>query len=111
MNILNRGQIVIFPTENFQQWATQNSEEELFLTSQTEPSVYLIEEEFWEDELIIEKYRKKIMRREFSEICPDENKWPLIKDNEQFRFYFNAFLGLVVVDLLESDLYSEEMDL
>ena len=111
MNILNRGQIVIFPTENFQQWATQNSDEELFLSSQPEPAVYLIEEEFWEDELIIEKYRKKIMRREFSEICSDESKWPIIKDNEQFRFYFNAFLGLVVVDLLESDLYSEEMDL
>ena len=111
MNILNRGQIVIFPTENFHQWAKQNSDEELFFTSQGEPSVYLIEEEFWEDELIIEKYRKKIIRREFSEICFDEQKWPNIKDNEQFRFYFSAFLGLVVVDLLESDLYSEEMDL
>jgi hypothetical protein len=111
MNILNRGQIVIFPTENFQQWAIENSDEELFLSSQAEPAVYLIEEEFWEDELIIEKYRKKIMRREFSEICSDESKWPIIKDNEQFRFYFNAFLGLVVVDLLESDLYSEEMEL
>lgn len=111
MNILNRGQIVIFPTENFQQWATQNCDEEHFLTSQAEPAVYLIEEEFWEDELIIEKYRKKIMRREFSEICSDEGKWPIVKDNEQFRYYFNAFLGLVVVDLLESDLYSEEMDL
>jgi hypothetical protein len=111
MNILNRGQIVIFPTENFQQWATQNSEEELFLTTTAEPTVYLIEEEFWEDELIIEKYRKKIMKREFSEICSDESKWPIVKDNEQFRFYFNAFLGLVVVDLLESELYSEEMDL
>lgn len=111
MNILNRGQIVIFPTENFQLWAKENSEEDLFFSNEAEPSVYLIEEEFWEDELIIEKYRKKILKREFSEICSDESKWPIIKDNEQFRFYFNAFLGLVVVDLLESDLYSEEMDL
>ena len=111
MNILNRGQIVIFPTENFQQWAINNSDEELFLTSQAEPSVYLIEEEFWEDELVIEKYRKKIMRREFSEISSDDSKWPIVKDNEQFRFYFNAFLGLIVVDLLETDLTCEEMDL
>lgn len=111
MNILNRGQIVIFPTENFQQWAIKNSDEELFLTSQAEPSVYLIEEEFWEDELVIEKYRKKIMRREFSEISSDDSKWPIVKDNEQFRFYFNVFLGLIVVDLLETDLTCEEMDL
>lgn len=111
MNILNRGQIVIFPTENFQQWAIKNSDEELFLTSQAEPSVYLIEEEFWEDELVIEKYRKRIMRREFSEISSDDSKWPIVKDNEQFRFYFNAFLGLIVVDLLETDLTCEEMDL
>jgi hypothetical protein len=111
MTILNRGQIVVFPTENFQNWAKQNSEEDLFFSSQAEPSVYLIEEEFWEDELIIEKYRKKILKREFSEICPDDSKWPTIKDNEQFRYYFNVFLGLVVVDLLESDLTCEEMDL
>jgi len=111
MTILNRGQIVVFPTENFQLWATQNSEEDLFFSSQAEPSVYLIEEEFWEDELIIEKYRKKILKREFSEISPDDSKWPTIKDNEQFRFYFNVFLGLVVVDLLESDLTCDEMDL
>jgi hypothetical protein len=111
MTILNRGQIVVFPSENFQQWAKTNSEEELFFSIQAEPSVYLIEEEFWEDELIIEKYRKKIIRRECSEICPDETKWPVIKDNEQFRFYFQVFLGIVVVDLLESDLICEEMDL
>jgi hypothetical protein len=111
MTILNRGQIVVFPTENFQNWAKQNSEEDLFFSSQAEPSVYLIEEEFWDDELIIEKYRKKILKREFSEICSDDSKWPIIKDNEQFRSYFNVFLGLIVVDLLESDLTCEEMDL
>jgi hypothetical protein len=111
MTILNRGQIVVFPTENFQLWAKENSEEVLFFSDQAEPSVYLIEEEFWEDELIIEKYRKKILKREFSEICLDDSRWPTIKNNEQFRFYFNVFLGLVVVDLLESDLTCEEMDL
>jgi len=111
MTILNRGQIVVFPTENFQLWAKENSQEDLFFSNQAEPSVYLIEEEFWEDELIIEKYRKKIMKREFSEICSEESKWPAIKDNEQFRFYFNVFLGIIVVDLLDSDLICEEMDL
>jgi hypothetical protein len=35
----------------------------------------------------------------------------VIKDNEQFRFYFQVFLGIIVVDLLESDLICEEMDL
>jgi hypothetical protein len=111
MTILNRGQIVVFPTENFQLWAKENSEEDLFFSNQAEPSVYLIEEEFWDDELIIERYRKKMVKREFSEICPDEHTWPVIKDNEQFRSYFNVFLGLIVVDLLDSDLECEEMDL
>ena len=63
MTILNRGQIVVFQSENFQSWAKQNSEEDLFFSSQTEPSVYLIEEEFWDDELILEKHRKKIFQR------------------------------------------------
>lgn len=100
-----------FNQKTFKSWAKQNSEEDLFFSSQAEPSVYLIEEEFWEDELILEKYRKKIIRRECSEICSDETKWPVIKDNDQFRFYFQVFLGIVVVDLLESDLICEEMDL
>lgn len=30
MTILNRGQIVVFQSENFQSWAKQNSEEDLF---------------------------------------------------------------------------------
>jgi len=111
MTILNRGQIVVFPTENFQLWAKENSEEDLFFSNQSEPSVYLIEEEFWDDELIIERYRKKMVKREFSEICSNEDTWPVIKDNEQFRSYFNVFLGLIVVDLLDSDLICEEMDL
>ena len=111
MTILNRGQIVVFPTENFQLWANENSEEDLLFSNQAEPSVYLIEEEFWDDELIIERYRKKMVKREFSEICSNEDTWPVIKNNEQFRSYFNVFLGLIVVDLLDSDLVCEEMDL
>ena len=46
MNILNRGQIVIFPTKSFESWAIQHSKEELYYSEKPEPSVYLIEEEF-----------------------------------------------------------------
>ncbi len=111
MNILNRGQIVVYPTKNFEKWSTQHSEDALYFSENPEPSVYLIEEDFWDDELILEKYRKKIIKRECAEICMDEDKWPIIKDNEQFRSYFQAHLGVMVFDLLDSDLISEEIDL
>jgi hypothetical protein len=111
MNLLNRGQIVVFPTNEFEKWATQHSEETLYFSENPEPSVYLIEEEFWEDELMIEKYRKKIMARECSEICLDQSKWPVVKDNETFFRYFKAHLGIMVVDLLDSDLSLEELEL
>ncbi|MFM6935500.1 MAG: hypothetical protein ACKOXP_08660 [Flavobacteriales bacterium] len=111
MNILNRGQIVVFPTKKFEEWATKNSEETLYFSESPEPTVYLIEEEFWDDELIIEKYRKKILRREFSEICMDETTWPILKDNESFLTYFDLHLGIMVIDLLDTDLISEEVDL
>lgn len=111
MNILNRGQIVIFPTKNFEAWAMEHSKEELYYSEKPEPSVYLIEEEFWEDELVLEKYRKKIIKRECAEICVDEDQWPKIKNNEQFRHYFQAHLGIMVVDLLDSDFTLEELDL
>ena len=45
------------------------------------------------------------------ESSTDEEKWPVIKDNEQFRYYFQAHLGVMVFDLLDSDLISEEIDL
>jgi len=111
MNILNRGQIVVFPTKKFEEWAMQNSEEPLYFSESPEPTVYLIEEEFWDDELIIEKYRKKILRREFSEICMDETTWPILKDNESFLTYFDLHLGIMVIDLLDKDLISEEVEL
>ena len=100
-----------FKQKTFKVGQNKTAKKIFFFSSQGEPTVYLIEEEFWEDELILEKYRKKIIRRECSEICSDETKWPVIKDNDQFRFYFQVFLGVIVVDLLESDLICEEMEL
>jgi|694.fasta_scaffold32456_4 hypothetical protein len=111
MTILNRGQIVVYPTKTFETWAISHSEDELFFSETPEPTVYLIEEEFWDDDLVIEKYRKKIIQRECSDICSDQTKWPIIKDNEQFQHYFTVHLGIMVFDLLESDLSCEEMDL
>ena len=111
MNLLNRGQIVVFPTKKFEEWSSANSDESLFFSENPEPSVYLIEEEFWEDDVMIEKYRKKILARECSEICPDQTTWPVVKDNETFFQYFQVHLGIMVVDLLNSDLTLEELDL
>jgi hypothetical protein len=110
MNILNRGQIVVFPTKAFEMWSSLHSEEELFFAEVPEPTVYLMEEEFWDDELIIEKYRKKIVQRECMTICSDESKWPIIKDNEQFRIYFSVHLGVMVFDLLDSELSLESIE-
>lgn len=111
MNLLNRGQIVVYPTKQFEKWASQHSDDTLYFTEHPEPSVYLIEEDFWEEDVIIEKYRKKILARECSEICLDQSKWPLIKDNETFSSYFTVHLGIMVIDLLDSDLILEELDL
>ena len=111
MNLLNRGQIVVFPTKAFETWSSLNSEEELFFAEDPEPTVYLIEEEFWDDELILEKHRKKIFQRECLAVCADESKWPQMKDNEQFRSYFTVHLGLMVFDLLDSELHLESTDL
>lgn len=111
MNLLNRGQIVVFPTKKFEEWSIIHSAEPLFFSEHPEPSVYLIEEELWDDELMIEKYRKKILARECSEICIDQTKWPTVKDNEAFLQYFQVHLGIMVVDLLNTDLTIEEIEL
>ena len=62
MKIVNRGYIIVKAKKPFVYWANQQ-EEEFVMTAQTEPNVYLIEEDFFEIEPVIKQYFKKIVNR------------------------------------------------
>jgi hypothetical protein len=109
MKILNRGFIKITPTETFISWAKTVSEETPFFDNIPEPTIYLIEDDFWDDEKILEKYFKKIAKQEFQAFEEDKENQPQIPDLDLFRVYFNFELGTFVYDLLNDSLLSEKI--
>ena len=107
MKTVNRGFISITPTPLFIAWALKNSDEEQFFTNNPEPSIYLVEDDFWEDAKIIEKHFKKIAHQEFKAICSQEEIFPIISSEEEFSLYFSVSSGTIVHDLLKENIERE----
>lgn len=109
MKILNRGFIKVTPTLTFIDWAKSVAEETPFFDANPESTIYLIEDDFWEEEKIIEKYFKKIAKQEFGAIEENIENQPLIADLELFNSYFHSEFGTFVYDLLNDSLQSEKV--
>lgn len=73
---------------------------------QLEGILYLIEEDFWEIELIFEKYFKFIMQVECEVISLNEQDWLKLM-MFQFFEWFSVKVGVIVVDLEKMDLFVE----
>ena len=74
-----------------------------------EPSIYLIEEDFWEEDAVITTYFSKIAKSEFETVNPNKETWPIISNAEEFNAYFRYFSGNMVFDLLSIGINSEEV--
>ena len=81
-------------------WAQQNNSE-LLIDANAEGSVYLIEEEFWDDELILKQYAKKIAQQEFLSINEDASTRPNCNEIAEFENFFSYELGCTRIDLLK----------
>lgn len=106
MNLVNRGFIFIKPKPSFIAWA-QQIDPELLIDAQAEGSVYLIEEEFWDDELLLQSYAKKIAGHEFGSITEDEELWVKWATNEDFEALFFVEIGCTCMDLRKETLQKE----
>jgi hypothetical protein len=107
MKTVNRGFISITPTPLFIAWALKYSDEVQFFTNNPEPSIYLVEDDFWEDSKVIEIYYKKISQQEFSSLCTKDEIIPIISSEEEFSLYFDLSLGTIVHDLLKENIERE----
>lgn len=106
MNLVNRGFIFIKPKPSFIVWA-QQIDPELLIDEQAEGSVYLIEEEFWDDELLLQSYAKKIAHQEFGSITENEELWLNCTTNEDFEALFFVEIGCTCLDLRKEPLQKE----
>lgn len=99
MNILDRGFIIVRPKQAFVDWANQQ-DDEFQIDLNAEPSVYLIEEDFFEVDPIIERHYKMIFECELAAVSDNEDGFPEIK-MDIFKEWFSLEVGSTVVDLEE----------
>ena len=111
MNLLNRGFISVKPTSEFLNWRKSQSNEELIEPEIPEATVYLIEDEFWDEDEILKKYFGKIERQEFNGYSEKNESHPTIESVEDFLKYFRVEFGTFVFDLLKNPINYQKMEL
>lgn len=111
MKIVNRGFITVAPKQAFWDWANQFEDDVVFSeTDEVEPNVYLITEDFFEIEPLIEQNFKKIFNNELAMITENEEDWPENRTLELFLTWFTLEIGSTVFDLEKSGLSAEKID-
>jgi hypothetical protein len=96
--IVDRGFIIVEAQPEFIQWVQANSEESLIGIEDSEPSVYLITDDFLDDELVIKQYFQEMFLYELEISGIDESLWPEIK-LENFKRFFKTKVGVSVFDI------------
>lgn len=110
MNILNRGFLSVAPKQAFWDWANKiDTEFEFSEDDEVEPNVYLITEDFFDVEPIIEQHFKKIFKNELTAVTEEESEWPEKINMETFLEWFSVTLGSMVFDLEKSNILSEKI--
>ena len=110
MKILNRGYISVSPNKPFWDWANSFEDEmEFSVEDGVEPNIYLINEDFFDIEPIIEQNFKKIFKNELMMITDTQADWPEDLSIENFLEWFTLEVGSTVFDLDKSDLKTEKV--
>lgn len=105
MKFVNRGYIVVRPTKEFINWANQNDEDFEDLAD-NEASIYLIEEDFYDDEPVIKSHFKKIFLNELQGVSEDSASYPEISF-ETFNLWFDLEIGSTVFDTQKDSLIAD----
>ena len=104
MKVLNRGYVIVSPKSIFFNELTPQANNDYLVSEEPEPSVYLIEENFWDDETVLKKYYKRIVHSEMSQLeTKDTHLLGKIKF-ENIHEYFKITMGSLVFDLDERSL-------
>lgn len=111
MKLLNRGFLCVKHKQAFWDWANQYAPEDLTFSEddETEASIYLIQEDFFEVEPILEKQFKKIFKTELESVTTDESVWPEKLTMDLFLSWFDVEFGTSVFDLEKEDLVAEKL--
>ncbi len=82
----------------FIQWVQKYSKDSVIGLEDSEPSIYLITDDFMDDEIVIKQHFEEIFAYELEISGIDESVWPEIRlDN--FTRFFQIKVGVSVIDL------------
>ncbi|MDB3905331.1 hypothetical protein N9335_02520 [Crocinitomicaceae bacterium] len=101
MKVLNRGFIVVSPKPIFILEFLGNSEADILTPVDPEPSIYLIEEDFWDDTTILKKYFKRILIAESKQLDNENESFVSKIKFDNIHDFFNISMGSLVFDLDE----------
>lgn len=107
IRMVNRGYLLVEPKQAFCDWAKANDPDFDFDESDDlEGTVYLIEDDFFEYEPVIEANFKQIFQNECEAVAGEEGNIPKAT-MEMFLEWFNVRIGSTTMDTLKSDLTAE----
>lgn len=110
MNVLNRGFITVKPKKPFFDWSNNLSDAIQFSEEdEIEPTIYLITEDFFDIEPLIEQHFKKIFKNELEAVTEEEESWPVDRTISVFLDWFDLSVGSMVFDLEKSNIVSEKL--
>lgn len=97
--------MVVTPKAAFIKWANKHDEDFSDLVD-NEPSVYLIEEDFYDDETVLKANFKNVFINELLAVTEDETTFPEITMDE-FTKFFSVIMGSTVFDTEKTDLIAD----
>ena len=104
MKIMNRGYIAVNPKKEFMQQTNDSIGRNVPTPNKPESSIYLIEEDFLDDQITLNKHIKKIIASELKQLDPEsQTETPEINANN-FHDYFEVSMGGFVFDLNDKPL-------
>ena len=107
MKTVNRGYLLVEPRQPFCDWAKQHdSDFDFDEDDDIEGTMYLIDEDFFEIEPVIEQHFKKILNNECLAVTDDEAAWPK-PSMELFLAWFQIRVGGTVFDTRKNDLIAD----
>ena len=109
MNEVNRGAIVLNPTEVFLDWVNSTDEEGVVLTLDEvsqDATVYLTPEIGDDDELrrFLDQNYALMFEQELVGWIQDESQWPTTRDFSAFLEWFDVEFHSMVLDVAEGEL-------
>lgn len=108
MKTVNRGFLLIEPRQAYCDWAKSIDPDFDFDESdEPEGTLYLIEDDFFDTEPILEKLFKRILTNECGAVEENEENWPAFTI-ELFHSWFKTKWGVTVNDTLKGELMTFE---